>query len=53
MYCMYVSVVLKDALRDLKEGVEIQFRSTDGLFSIRRLQAKTKVSSGILRDLVC
>ena len=44
LFSILFSVVLNDAFKNIREGVRVEFRTTGGVFNLRRLQAKTKVS---------
>ena len=46
---MMFSAMLMDAFQDSDSGFLIRYRF-DGIFNLRRLQAKTKVQTDVLRD---
>lgn len=52
LFSILFSVVLTDAFKDIQEGIEIEFRTTGGIFNLCHLQVKTKVSNNILRELL-
>ena len=49
---LFFSVMLHDAFKDCDKGVMIKFRSDGSIFNLRRLQARTKTSSMLIRDLL-
>ena len=49
---MMFSAMLHDALRDGGEGIDIRYRTDGKLFNHRRLQAKTKIKTETIRDLL-
>ena len=52
LFSILFSVVLNDAFKNIREGVRVEFRTTGGVLNLRRLQAKTKVSKSLLRELL-
>ena len=52
LFSILFSVVLNDTFKNIREGVRNEFRTTGGAFNLRRLQAKTKVSKSLLRELL-
>ena len=44
--------MLNDAFCDGDSGIPIRYRSDGGLFNLRRLQAVTKVTETVIRDLL-
>ena len=52
LFSILFSCMLNDALKDLRPGIQVQFRSSGGIFNLRRLKAKTMVSDVIVRDLL-
>lgn len=52
LFSILFSCVLNDAFKDLQSGIRVQFRTSGGIFNLRRLQAKTKVSEVLARELL-
>ena len=52
LFSIMFSAMLTDAFRDGDIGVDIKYRTDGKLFNPRRLQAKTKVKSDTIRDLL-
>ena len=52
LFALFFSVMLRYAFTDLVHGVRIEFRTSVGLFEQRRMKAKTKTRSQLLRDLL-
>lgn len=52
LFCIIFSTMLQDAFRNCSSGVMIRFRSDGGIFNLRRLKARTKVSLLLLRELL-
>ena len=48
MFC----AMLKDAFQDSDTGFPVRFRFDGNVFNIRRLQAKTKVQTDVLNELL-
>ena len=46
------SAMLTDAFRDGDVGIDLRYRTDGKLFNLRRLQAKTKVKTDIIRDFL-
>ena len=49
---MMFSAVLMDAYQDSDTGVPIRYRLDDNIFNLSRLQAKTKVDTDVLDELL-
>ena len=45
-------MMLLVAFKDCDLGVPIKFRTDGSIFNLRRLQARTKVFSAVIRDLL-
>ena len=52
LFSIFFSMMLLVAFKDCDLGVSMQFRTDGSVFNLRRLQARTKVFSVILRDLL-
>ncbi len=52
LFSLMFSAILIDAFSDSDEGIGIRFRSDGSLFTLRRLQAKTKVSADTINDFL-
>ena len=52
LFSLVFSAMLTDAFRDADVRIGIRYRTDGTLFSLRRLQAKTKVMTDIIRDLL-
>eukprot|EP00914_Ancora_sagittata_P004027 GHVO01008857.1.p1 GENE.GHVO01008857.1~~GHVO01008857.1.p1 ORF type:complete len:413 (-),score=24.97 GHVO01008857.1:417-1655(-) len=52
LFSLVFSAMLQDAFEHNDKGISIRFRYDGGSFNLRRLQAKTKTSSMLLRDLL-
>ena len=52
LFALYFAVMLNYALKNKKVGVPVTFRTTGGLFNIRRFGAKTKVSTESMIDFL-
>ena len=52
LFSIMFSAMLTDAFRDSDLGVDVKYRIDGKLFNLRRLQAKTKVKSHTIRDLL-
>ena len=52
LFALYFAVMLQNALHGNNFGVPITFRTTGGLFNIRRFTAKTKLSLETICDLL-
>ena len=52
LFALYFAVMLKTALQNNSFGVPVCFRTTGGLFNIRRFTAKTKTSLAKICDLL-
>ena len=46
------SAMLTDAFRDADVGIGINYRTDGSVFNLRRLQAKTKVSTDTINDFL-
>ena len=52
LFSLMFSAMLTEAFRDEDVGVNLKYRTDGKLFNLRRLQAKTKVMTDIIRDLL-
>jgi len=52
LFSIVFSAVLQDAFAECDAGVKIRFRTDGSIFNLRRLKAKTKTSSMLLRELL-
>jgi hypothetical protein len=52
LFSIFLSMMLLVAFKDCDLGVPIQFRTDGSIFNLRRLQARTKVFSAVVRDLL-
>jgi hypothetical protein len=52
LFSLVFSAMLQDAFETNDKGISIRFRYDGGIFNLRRLQAKTKTSNMLLRDLL-
>jgi endonuclease/exonuclease/phosphatase family metal-dependent hydrolase len=52
LFSILFTCMLNDAFKDLQSGIRIQFRTSGGIFNLRRLQAKSKVSATLVRELL-
>ena len=52
-FSMMLSVMLMDVFQDSDTGFPIRYRFDVNIFNLRRLQAKTKVQTDVLDELLC
>ena len=52
LFSIFFAMMLLGAFKDCDLGVSMQFRTDGSVFNLRRLQARTRVFSVILRDLL-
>lgn len=52
LFSLMFSAMLTDAFRDGDVGIGLKYRTDGKLFNLRRLQAKTKVMTDIIRDFL-
>ena len=52
LFSLMFSAMLTDAFRDDDVGIDLRYRTDGKLFNLRRLQAKTKVKTDIIRDFL-
>ena len=52
LFSIFFSVMLYVAYKDCDIGIPLAFRTDRGLFDLRKLQAKTRVSHTMLRELL-
>ena len=52
LFSLMFSAMLTDAFRDTDVGMGIRFRTDGSIFNLRRLQAKTKVSTDTINDFL-
>ena len=53
LFSMMFSAMLTDAFQDCDKGIPIRYRVDGKLFSLRRLQTKSKVQTGVRRVPLC
>ena len=47
-----IARMIYDAFKELDTGIQVNYRSDGGVFNLRRLQAKMKVSCTLVRELM-
>jgi hypothetical protein len=52
LFSIFFSVVLHDAFKDVEKGIKVRYRTSGGIFNLRRFQAKSKMSSMLARELL-
>lgn len=52
LFSLMFSAMLTDAFKDADVGIGIKYRTDGSVFNLRRLQAKTKVSTDTINDLL-
>ena len=52
LFALFFSMMLDVAFKDIDTGVQIQFRTSGGLYNQQRFKAKTKARYQLLRDLL-
>ena len=52
LFALFFSVMLVHAFEHCDKGISIQFRSSGGLFNQKRLNARTKLSYDLIRELL-
>ena len=52
LFSLVFATMLRDAFRDGDVGIDLRYRTDGKLFNLRRLQAKTKVKTDIIRDFL-
>ena len=52
LFSFLLSMMLLSAFKDIELGVQISYRTDGGIFNLRRLNAKTKVTKALVRDLL-
>ena len=52
LFSLMFSAMLTDAFRDGDVGIDLRYHTDGKLFNLRRLQAKTKVKTDIIRDFL-
>ena len=52
LFSLYLAMVFEDAFKDNDRGIYIKYRTTGKVFDLRRLEASTKVSYNLIRDLL-
>ena len=52
LFSLVFSAMLTNAFRDDDVGIDLKYRTDGKLFNLRRLQAKTKVKTDIIRDFL-
>ena len=52
LFVIFFAQMLKEALSSTEEGIRVRFRTDGGIFNLRRLEAKTKVSDQLVRELL-
>ena len=52
LFSMVFAAMLHDASRDNDDGIQLKYRTDEGVFNLRLLKAKTKVKVATLRELL-
>ena len=52
LFRMVFAAMLHDASKDNDDGIQLKYRTDEGVFNLRRLKAKTKVKVATLRELL-
>ena len=52
LFSIYFAVLLMHAFKDCEVGVMLQFRTSGKVFNLRRMNAKSKVSQDLIRELL-
>ena len=52
LFSLIFSAMLTDAFKDTDAGINIRYRTDGSIFNLRRLQAKTKVMTDTINDLL-
>ena len=52
LFALFFSVMLVRAFQGMPEGVNLEYRSTGGLYNQQRFNAKSKISHQLVRDLL-
>ena len=52
LFSIYLAALLWYAFHDCDKGVHIRFRTTGGIFNLRRMHAKSLVSDELIRELL-
>ena len=52
LFNIFHAAMLLDAFRNKDQGIHIKYRTDGGIFSLRRLHAKTKIIDLLARDLL-
>ena len=52
LFSFLLSMMLLSAFKDTELGIQISYSTDGGIFNLRRLNAKTKVTKALVRDLL-
>ena len=52
LFGIVIARMIYDAFKELDTGIQVNYRSDGGVFNLRRLQAKMKVSCMLVRELM-
>lgn len=52
LFALFFSVMLETAFEDCSDGIDIEFRTSGGLFKQKRLNSKTKITRRLIRELL-
>ena len=52
LFCIFFAMMLLIAFKDCKLGIPVRFRTDGNVFNLRRLQARRKTFSAVIRDLL-
>ena len=52
LFAIFFAAMLHEAFRDIDIGIYIQYRTSGKLFNLRRLQASSKITEALIRELL-
>ena len=52
LFALFFSAMLEKAFSDLSEGINVEFRTSGGLYNQQRFKARSKISLQLVRDLL-
>jgi len=52
LFGIVIACMIYDTFKELDTGIRVNYRSDGGVFNVRLLQAKTKVSCMLVRELI-
>ena len=52
LFCIFFSIMLREAKEDLPDGIYIRFRTDSSLFNLRHLLARTKTTGKLITELL-